>query len=121
MGDVWLLQIPGGLLVGESAAGRRVPVPFNTPAYDAGLDSGDVVIAIDGRPATMAAWSALSDRAPGQRVAVRIRRRDGRVVNATATLAADPSLQIVDLERGGGTLTPAQRAFRDAWFGSRGR
>jgi hypothetical protein len=43
------------------------------------------------------------------------------VVNATATLAADPSLQIVDLERGGGTLTPAQRAFRDAWFGSRGR
>ena len=109
----------GGLLVGQTASGWRVPVPFHTPAYAAGLDSGDVILALDGRPATMAAWSALADRAPGDRVALRIRRRGNRVVNRTLALAADPSLQIRAVERAGGTLSAAERAFRDAWLGSR--
>jgi len=78
-----------------------------------------VITTIDGRPATAAAWAALSSRAPGDRVAIVLRRRDGRVVNTTATLAADPALEITDVERTGGALTGAQRAFRQAWLGTR--
>jgi predicted metalloprotease with PDZ domain len=116
MGDVLLQPVQGGLLVGVSGSGRIIPVPFDTPAYAAGLDAGDVLTSIDGQPATQAAWAALSRRAPGQRVAVRLRRRDGRVMDTSATLAANPALQVVAVEQAGGTLTAAQRAFRQAWL-----
>jgi hypothetical protein len=41
------------------------------------------------------------------------------VVNTTATLGADPALEITDIARTGGALTAAQRAFRQAWLGTR--
>jgi predicted metalloprotease with PDZ domain len=119
IGDVHVQPAPGGLLVGTSAAGRIVPVAFGTPAYAAGLDVGDLVTAIDGQPATTSTWAALSRRSPGDRVALVLRRRDGRIVNTTATLAADPALQITPIERAGGTLSPAQRAFRQGWLGTK--
>jgi predicted metalloprotease with PDZ domain len=119
IGDVHVQQVQGGLLIGTSASGRPFPVPFGTPAYAAGLDVGDVVTAIDGQPATASAWTALSRRSPGDRVALVVRRRDGRVVNTTATLAPDPALQITAIERTGGMLTPAERAFRQAWLGTK--
>ena len=119
MGAFGLQQVSGGLLVGMSPSGGTLPVPFGTPAYAAGIDAGDVIATIDGKPATASAWAALSSRAPGDRIAIVLRRRDGRVVNTTATLAADPALQIADIERTGGALTPAQRAFRQAWLGTR--
>jgi predicted metalloprotease with PDZ domain len=119
MGALRVQQVSGGLLVGESPSGETLPVPFGTPAYRAGIDAGDVITAIDGRPATAAAWASLSSRAPGDRVAIVLRRRDGRVVDTTATLAADPALAIADIERTGGALTAAQRAFRQAWQGTR--
>ena len=119
IGALRVQQVSGGLLVGVSPSGGTLPVPFGTPAYGAGIDAGDVITTIDGRPATAAAWSALSSRAPGDRVAIVLRRRDGRVVDTTATLAADPALEITDIERTGGGLTAAQRAFRQAWLGTR--
>jgi predicted metalloprotease with PDZ domain len=119
MGAVRLQPVADGLLIGTTPAGHVYPVPFGTPAYAAGMDAGDLLTSIDGRPATMAAWAALASREPGTRVAFVLRRRDGRVVNTTATLAADPALQIAPIERAGGVLTAAERAFREAWLGSR--
>ena len=43
----------GGLTVGGRAGGRGGGlVNFGTPAYEAGLDSGDVIVSIDGAPTT---------------------------------------------------------------------
>jgi predicted metalloprotease with PDZ domain len=91
-------------------------VPFGTPAYDAGLDLGDVILTVAGEPATAAKWAALRQRKPGESVALTIRRRDGKVAAATLTIKADPALVIDDLATGG-TMTSDQKAFRAAWLG----
>lgn len=117
MGDVTVADYRGGLRVGgDPASGRLDLVPFGTPAYAAGLDAGDVIVSIDGRPATRAVWDSLGRRAPGETVALGIERRDGTRVNTTATLAANPALRVVPME-GAGALTEAQRTFRRAWLG----
>ncbi|MEZ5319212.1 MAG: hypothetical protein R2752_17560 [Vicinamibacterales bacterium] len=112
VGNLRFRQAQGGLLVDAL-------VPFNVPAYAAGIDSGDVLTTIDGQPATAGAWSALARRAPGTVVPVGVRRRDGREVTVSLTVGEDPSLQILPVEQTGGALTAAQRAFREAWLGAR--
>jgi predicted metalloprotease with PDZ domain len=115
IGDVPVAPGGGGLVVGRGRAGRTL-VPFGTPLYDAGVDLDDVVIQIDGQPATQAAWNALSQRKPGDPVTLSVRRRDGRTVTTTATLVADPRIIVAPVEAAGVAPTPAQRAFRDAWL-----
>ncbi len=110
-GSVQLRTDSGGLQI-------MAPVPFDTPAYDAGLDLDDVIATIDGQPATEAAWAALSRRKPGDAVPLTIRRRDGKVVQRTLTLKSDPAMTIDDLA---GAMSAEQKAFRDAWLGSRAR
>lgn len=92
-------------------------VPFATPAYAAGIDLGDVILTVDGQPATRASWAALGQRRPGESVSVTIRRRDGATVSRTLTLAANPALAISSEPN----LTPAKQAFRQAWVGSKVR
>ena len=41
-------------------------------------------------------------------------RRSGETVNATLALEEDPRFEIVPVEQAGGTLTAAQKQFRDA-------
>jgi predicted metalloprotease with PDZ domain len=113
-GQVAIQQGNGGLVVG--AGGRGGLVPFGTPAYEAGIDSGDVIVSIDGAPATMSAWSALAENQPGDRVALVIRRRDGATVTRTMTLKPDPALQLTDM---GTAMTAAQKAFRESWLGTK--
>jgi predicted metalloprotease with PDZ domain len=93
--------------------------PFGTPAYEAGLDTGDVVTTIGGEPATAAAWNGLRQRKPGESVAITIRRRDGKTVDKMLTIKADPGLRIDPIESAGGELTAAQKAVRDAWLGTK--
>ena len=111
-----------GLAVGGGGGGRGgvgarpTPVPFNTPLYDAGIDSGDVIKTIDGQPATTAAWNAIGNRKPGEQVTLVVIRRGGATVTRTITLKPDPTAQqVVSME----TLTPAQKAFRDAWIATK--
>jgi predicted metalloprotease with PDZ domain len=112
IGRVPMLAADGGLKVGEV-------VPFNTPLYSAGVDSGDVIVSIDGQAATLAAWNGIAERRPGTRVALGIRRRDGSTLQRLVDVAADPALEVVALERAGTALTDAQRQFRAAWLRSR--
>jgi predicted metalloprotease with PDZ domain len=116
-GDLALAESGNGLLVGGATAQL---VPFNSPAYAAGLDAGDHIVTIDGRPATRAGWEALRRGAPGDRHVLTVERRDGRRVTTTLTLADDPALRIVPIESRR-PLTDAERTFRDAWLGSRTR
>jgi predicted metalloprotease with PDZ domain len=116
-GDIVLTDSGSGLLVGGPSG---VLVAFNTPAYAAGLDSGDRIITIDGQPATRGGWDGLRSGAPGARHTLVVERRDGRRITTALTLADDPALRIVPLESRR-PLSDAERTFRQAWLGSRVR
>ncbi|HVH26076.1 MAG TPA: PDZ domain-containing protein [Vicinamibacterales bacterium] len=125
IGNVSVAETPEGLavgVVGSAASGnpvtRAMAVPFNTPLYEAGIDSGDVIRAIDDRPATTAAWNEIGTRKPGEPVTLTVMRRGGAAIRKTITLKADPTVQrLVSME----TVTTGQSAFRAAWLGTRVR
>jgi len=125
LGNVSMADTPGGLAVGlasgRGGGGRPSPVPFNTPLYDAGVDSGDIITLIDGQPATTAAWRAIAQKKPGDQVTLVIVRRGGATVTRTVIAKQDPNVQqVVPVETlPGGTLSAAQKAFRDQWLASR--
>jgi len=121
-GNVQVQAVSGGLLVGMGGGGRggatKTPVAFNAPLYKAGVDFGDIISTINGEPATQDSWAALSTKTAGTQVKLGITRRGGLSATGTLVLEADPAVSIVDLAAGG-TLTDAQKSFRDAWLGSR--
>jgi predicted metalloprotease with PDZ domain len=119
---------PGRAWWGEvalDAQGNRVqvvsPPALDTPAYLAGLDLGDVIRQIDGAPISSAAdvMSALARRKPGDRLPVSYEDRSGMVRTVSVTLAEDPALELVPVERTGGSLSPEQSRFRRSWLGPR--
>jgi predicted metalloprotease with PDZ domain len=117
VGRVPVSEEANGLRIGA----RRALVPFDTPAYRAGLDADDLVVAIDGQAATLERWSAITTRPPGTVVSLTIEYRDGRRGQVPVTLAADPSLMLVDNETATVPLQAAQAAFRTAWLSSKVR
>jgi predicted metalloprotease with PDZ domain len=120
-GTVAIREETGGLRIGRGAAGRDGLVPFGTPAYEAGIDTGDLITTIDDQPATMAAWTGLTRRRAGDAVRLGVTRRDGARAMLTLTLGGDPTVLVTSKEATGAALTAAERAFRDAWFSSKVR
>jgi predicted metalloprotease with PDZ domain len=106
----------------DGAGGARVTtgVPFNSPAWRAGLDRDDVLTSVAGRsPASAAEFGrALQERKPGDTLPVTFRRR-GETVSAVLVLDEDLRMEAVPAEEAGQALTDAQRTFRDAWLKSR--
>ena len=119
IGDVDVVDSAEGVVIGRDGLGRPSLVAFDTPLYMAGIDEGDVVTSIGGRPATASAWSDIARKKPGDVVSLVVRRRDGRTVPVDVRVVPDPALQVVSVESAGGQLTAAQRAFRTAWLGTR--
>jgi len=124
IGNVSVIETPEGLLIGAAGGrggSRDNPVPFNTPLYDAGVDSGDLVRTIDGRPAALSIWNSIPARKPGEHITLGVVRRGGLAVTKTVTLKQDPTAQQVAPVESlpGGALTPAQRAFREAWLATK--
>jgi predicted metalloprotease with PDZ domain len=118
VGAVALAEEAGGLRVGLSRSGGTPQVvPFDTPAYRAGIDAGDLIVSLDDQPATLIRWTGLSTRPPGTAVRLVVERRDGRRVTTTMTLGVDPSLHVMPNEDLGVAVTDAQKAFRAAWLG----
>jgi predicted metalloprotease with PDZ domain len=117
-GHAWI----GNLRLDYSDQGAAIEelVPADSPAYRAGLEQDDTITSMDGhRPDSEGALDAvLAAHKPGDRVSVEFRRRDGTRATATITMAADPRVELVPIESAGGTLTPAQQAFRKAWLGA---
>ena len=56
---------------------------------------------------------------PGDRVSITFVDRTGAATKAALTFAADPAVDVVPAEAAGGSLTPAQRSFRDGWLNPR--
>jgi predicted metalloprotease with PDZ domain len=118
---------PGRPWIGEvsldfSNGAPRIAVPSveDSPVYVAGVDRGDELLAFDGVKVTGASRleDAVQRRRPGDAVRLSIRRR-GDAQELTLTIAEDPRLQLVPVERTGRQLTAAERAFRNAWLGSK--
>jgi predicted metalloprotease with PDZ domain len=121
-------QNPGHGTLGPIALDKKEGVPLRvvsptligSPAYVAGLDVGDDLIAVGG--VTLFSPNDLPDavaaRKPGEEVELYFKRR-GKEIRAKAILAEDPRLEIVPVEKAGGTLSEEQKRFRDAWLNSK--
>ena len=115
-GGAWLAPVN---LVDASGTINNL-LPWGSPAFEAGLDQGDVIIDVEGKPmAAGVLQAALKSRKPGDRLAITYKRRGGATGTATITLKEDPALEVVTVEATGGTLTAAQKSFRDSWLGSK--
>jgi predicted metalloprotease with PDZ domain len=117
---------PGGAWTGIPQMDRENPaqigslVVWGSPAFVAGLEQGDTLLSVDGHAFTSLA-AALKDRRPGDRLAVEFRRPSGATATTTITLGEDPAFDVTPVEADGGTITPQQKAFRDAWLGKKGK
>jgi predicted metalloprotease with PDZ domain len=114
----------GGAPVQLPAAGVRIPglVNWGTPAFNAGLEEGDVITAADGRAiGNQEDWqAAVRAHKPGDRMNVEFNRH-GISKTTTIALAEDPTMEVVTLESTGGTLSADQKAMRDGWLASKRR
>jgi predicted metalloprotease with PDZ domain len=121
IGSANVSETASGLAIGTpgpNAVPRQVPVPFDTPLYDAGIDSGDTIKSIDGQPATLAMWNAIGNRKAGEQITLSIVRRGGEVFTRTVTLKQDPTaMGIVSVEN----PSNSQKAFRDNWLASKAK
>lgn len=127
--DYAALLAPAGVIVrkrnaGQGWTGAQIDgsgkvmqlVPWGTPAFAAGLEQGDVITTVEGKP-----FESLKGRKPGEKLSVQVRRPTGQVSTLTLTLVEDPALEAVAVEDSGGTLSAAQKAFRESWLGSKAR
>ena len=110
----------GAYFGGDGEPVVAAPVRRGTAAYEAGLEAGDVLLAVDGRPVATAdeARAALADRRPGERVALRYRQR-GREVEARVALVEDPSLEVVTFEAVGRPVPAGAARLRRDWLSAR--
>lgn len=120
-GQAWA----GDLRLESSSDGLRIasPVAPGTPAYDAGLQHDDVVVALGGESVARAeAWNArLQRQRPGDRLAVRFRRRGAATIDASIVVQEAPHLELRLAERAGRTLGAGERIFREEWLGRKRR
>ncbi len=119
-GRAWL----GDVRVDDAGGALRVAtlVEPNWPVYQSGLEQDDEIRQLGGQRVASAddVAGVLRQHKPGDRLDVVFVNRTGRTTTAAVTLAEDPRMELVAAEAAGGTLTPAQQAFRDRWLGKKG-
>ncbi|MBF8301089.1 MAG: peptidase Do, partial [Acidobacteria bacterium] len=115
-GFVLRRESPGRAFAGElrlqDVQGRpRVAgaVPFGSPAYQAGLERDDVILAVGGTDVASAADvdRAIGARKPGDQIPLVFERR-GQRVTGLLRLVEDPRIEIVRAEDAGRALTQEQ-------------
>jgi predicted metalloprotease with PDZ domain len=126
-GYLWRKSNPGAAWLGTIGFDRGGSgtitnlVDWGTPAQAAGLDQGDTIVDLDGKRVTdgTSLQAVLKAHKPGDKIPVTFRRRNGANGTSTITLAENPAMQLIAIEKTSGTLTPEQKRFRDAWLGSK--
>lgn len=135
--DYAALLARGGVLLRKSMAGRPwlgvqladadgggvriASYPSeNGSFFAAGLTADDVIRAVDGAPVAdgAALRAILGAHRPGDVLRVAYDSRGARR-EAQVTLVENPALEAVPYEAAGMEVTPAMRAFRASWLGSR--
>jgi predicted metalloprotease with PDZ domain len=115
MGSVGLTRDTGRVIIATNT-------PVGSPLYAVGVDRGDRVISLDGKPVASAAdvQTLLQSKKPGDTVAITWEAR-GETRTATMTLMENDRLEIVTYEAAGMPVTDEMKALRDSWLGSRVR
>jgi predicted metalloprotease with PDZ domain len=112
----------GAATATASPAGVRIPslVNWGTPAFRAGVEEGDLIIAADGTTiGSLDDWQrALRAHKPGDQMTLEIDRHGGSVRTAI-NVGEDPAMEVVTVESTGGTLSGDQKRMRDAWMASK--
>ncbi|SFH08727.1 M61 family metallopeptidase [Pedobacter insulae] len=90
-----------------------------TPAYEAGLDFGSMLLTMDGIAIKDQASlnSVTKDHKPGDTINVTYSYY-GEEKTTKLTFSENPVLEIIPIEKTGGSLTPAMQTFRDSWLNS---
>jgi len=105
----------------QSDGGAKIirAVPFDSPAYEAGLERDDIIVSLAGEPVrgTDDIDRVLRQQKPGASVQVEFERRGSRT-SGMLRLIEDPRIEVVPAEQAGQTLTADQRQFREAWLSS---
>ena len=129
VGLVWRRVAPGRPFVGQihiqdGGNGARITaaVPFDSPAYAAGLDRDDVIVAVGDMPIKAASdfVRILGIHKPGEKITLTFERHGTRTTTML-TVGEDPRRELLPVEQTGAQPTDAQRRFREAWLGSQVR
>lgn len=101
---------------GKATLGQTM---VSTPAYDAGLDVDNVLLTFDGQPVTdQATLTKLTEaHKPGDVVTVTCSYH-GEEKTTQLKFSENPTLEVVSIEKAGGTLTSAMQTFRNNWLNS---
>jgi predicted metalloprotease with PDZ domain len=93
---------------------RVMSVTAGSPAYDAGVDIGDEIVALNGlRVRTSDLPDRLADYKPGDKVKLTVFRRDRlREFDITLALQRVPSYKVTRVEQ----PTPLQKAIFESWL-----
>jgi predicted metalloprotease with PDZ domain len=118
-GEAWMGPLPSA--AGGRGGGVGSGTLVGTPAYAAGLDRGDRVASLDGRPITQPGDvpAVLAAHHPGDSVAIAFTQR-GRERTGFVKLTENPQIELVPFEAAGLPVTEAMRAFRADWLGKKG-
>ena len=96
------------------------PVLVGTALYDAGVSTGDRIVALDGRPVSTgdAVNAIVAGKRPGDSIEITFEQRG---VQRTESVRAgeDPALEVMLYENAGMELTEEMRQFRNAWLAAR--
>jgi predicted metalloprotease with PDZ domain len=103
--------------LGVRLDGARIThVAEGSAAFRAGLDSADVIVAVNGAAVTDPKADYLAGNPPGEEVELTIERDGGRRI---VRLVLDPSTPVYSIEPIDGA-TPEQVAIREAWLRQEG-
>lgn len=116
-GSGWIGDIRSEVEAGELRITSLVP--FDTPAYRAGLDFDQVIVSINGEKPAADLMATIAAMKAGSTVTVVARARGGVESTREITVMANPHVELVPVEATGGTPTEAQLAFRESWLGAR--
>jgi predicted metalloprotease with PDZ domain len=110
---------PIALSYDSTGATVRAPTLENMSFYNAGIENGDRILELDGKPLT--SFTALQQlnaaHKPGDAVSIRYVQR-GMTKSGTIRFLEDPRLEVVLYEDANMSVTPAMTAFRNAWVGT---
>lgn len=132
--DYTTLLLKAGLILRKEAAGKAYSglrlrdrdgkavasaTLVGTPAYNAGIDSEDVILKADGSSiASIKDFETITaKRQPGETIEL-VFSRKGVEKTTKLTFVESPQLELIPMENTGGTLTADMKAFRDKWLES---
>jgi predicted metalloprotease with PDZ domain len=90
-------------------------------AYAAGLSSGDIIVSVNGEPATSidVLNAMIAKHRVGDVLQLDVLQKGKIEAPVTMTLKGIPTLHLVTFESAGIPVTDAVRAFRKSWLGSK--